>query len=268
MRDEAGSQRIVERMLAVWALEPAGFLSDFDGTLSPIVPHPDEARPLPIVREALEKLVRSLALVAIVTGRRAEDVARRLSLPGIVVVGNHGAEWFHDGTVRVDTEAEAWLPSVASAYRTLRERLPGLRIEDKAVTLTVHLRGVTDPSLRTEAWTVVHRVAATHGLIVRPGREVLELRPPLALDKGSAVAALVRRYALRGVVFAGDDVTDLDAMRRLGEMRGKEGLQAFLVGVWSDEAPPELARTADDLVDGVETFGRALAAAARRLASS
>jgi len=267
MIDSGNERGLVERVWTLLAQHPAGFVSDFDGTLSPIVPHPDAARPLPQAVEALEKLVGYLALVAIVTGRRAEDVAQRLPVSGIVIVGNHGAEWLEDGRLRIAAEAEPWIPHVVAAAQALRQRLPDFLVEDKLVTLTVHLRNVDDPAKRERAQAVVAEVAATCGLVVKPGREVWELRPPIPLDKGSAVEALVVARALRSIVFAGDDVTDLDAMRRLRRLRERGRVRALLIGVWSAEAPAALGEEADVLVEGVEALAALLASVAERIAN-
>jgi trehalose 6-phosphate phosphatase len=103
-------------------------------------------------------------------------------------------------------------------------------------------------------------------LSIRQGREVLELRPPVPIDKGTAVDRLVTRYQLRAVVFAGDDVTDLDAMRLLVVRRASGQVHALLIGVWSSEAPPELKQLADLLVPGVDAFAAVLDELAHRLA--
>lgn len=243
----------------------AGLVTDFDGTLSPIVQHPEKAQPLPLAVAALRRLVRHLGVVAVVSGRRADDVAARLRVPGVVIVGNHGAEWLEDGAVRLAPSVAAWIPRVQEAADVLRRKLPELLVEDKLVTLTVHLRGVGSPDVRERARLTVEEVASAFGLAVRPGREVLEVRLPLALDKGTAVEELVLRYDLRALVFAGDDVTDLDAMQRLRHLRRQGVVRALLVGVSSSEAPPALAVEADVLVDGVEAFAHFLVALAERL---
>ena len=262
---QMGWDRLVEQIIDLFSAARAGFVSDFDGTLSPIVPHPDEARPLPTIVETLAQLVRHLTVVAIVTGRRAEDVARRLPVPGIVIVGNHGVEWLEHGQLRIVPEAQPWIPRIAAAAQILRSRLPDLLVEEKVVTVTVHTRGVDSRELRALAQAVVEQVAREHRLVVKPGKEVWELRPPVPLDKGTAVATLVAAYQLQAVVFAGDDVTDLDAMRRLRTMREEGRVRSLLIGVWSTEAPAELAQEADKLVAGVDALDQLLTQVADRL---
>lgn len=162
----------------------AGFVSDFDGTLSPIVPRPDQAQPLPAVVEALGVFVRRLRLVAIVTGRQAQDVAERLPVPGIVIVGNHGVEWLENGSRHIAPQAELWIPRISAAAHVLRNALPELLVEEKLITLTVHTREVQSDDVRRQARAIVEQVAREHGLVVKPGKEVWELRPRSRSTRG------------------------------------------------------------------------------------
>jgi trehalose 6-phosphate phosphatase len=259
-------ESIVGAMLAVLDETGAGIITDFDGTLSPIVADPEKATVHPVARRALLRLVETVSLVAIVSGRRASDVAGRLAVPGLVIVGNHGLEWLVGGRVEVAPEAEPWLGAVRAAAAEVQRLCPDVLVEDKALTVTIHLRRLRNVSRRRAVETVVRRVAGEYGLSIRQGREVLELRPPVPIDKGTAVDRLVTRYQLRAVVFAGDDVTDLDAMRLLVVRRASGQVHALLIGVWSSEAPPELKQLADLLVPGVDAFAAVLDELAHRLA--
>ena len=107
-------------------------------------------------------------------------------------------------------------------------------------------------------------MAAGAGLRLTEGRLVLELRPPLGGHKGTAVAALVERFGLRGAVFLGDDVTDLDALRALRRLRRARGMATLGIGVWSQEGPPEIREAADLLLHGVAEVERLLRALAAR----
>ncbi len=261
-------QRFLERSVVVLNKRPAGVITDFDGTLSPIVPDPETAQPHPLAVQALRLLVQRVELVAVVSGRRAVDVATRLDVPGLVIVGNHGAEHLVAGQLSIAAEIFPWLPYVQEAARALRVQLSDFRIEEKGATLTVHLRGIEAHERRQQAAKAVEQIAVQHGLLVRRGREVLELRPNVPIDKGVAVDALVTQYKLRGVLFAGDDVTDLDALQALQERRLAGETDAFLVGVWSEEAPEALSRLADALVSGVEEFAQFLYSLAQRLSNN
>jgi len=259
-------ESVIAALLAVLDEPGAGIITDFDGTLSPIVADPEKATVHPVTRRALQRLVETVSLVAVVSGRRASDVAMRLAVPGLVIVGNHGLEWLVGNHVEVASEAEPWLAAVRAAAAEVQRLCPDVLVEDKAVTVTVHLRRLRDASRRQAVETVVRQVASERGLSVRQGREVLELRPPVPIDKGTAVDRLVTRYQLRAVVFAGDDVTDLDAMRWLVERRASGQVHALVIGVWSSEAPSELEQLADLLVPDVDAFAAVLDEVAHRLA--
>lgn len=250
---------ILREALRVLAHRPSGLLCDFDGTLSPIVSHPDQAEAHPLAIEAIGYLVDVLDVVGIISGRAAADVVKRLPVEGLVIYGNHGAEFWKDGTVTLVPAVARWKEVIADAARALRGELPFAFVEDKGVTISVHTRGIIESASRQRVTDVAHRIAAKHGLVARLGREVLELYPPEAVNKGSAVRALVHDFHLRGVIFAGDDVTDLDAFRTLRVLRQDGQLNALLLGVMSEEAPPELPSLVDQLVDGVERFARFLA---------
>ncbi|MCS7051757.1 MAG: trehalose-phosphatase, partial [Thermomicrobium sp.] len=257
-------ESIVHRALTVLRARPSGIVTDFDGTLSPIVPEPDRAQPTPLAIDALRRLAGQIDLVAVVTGRRAEDVMRRLNVPRIVVVGNHGAEWLVDGRSRIVPDVERWIPILRTAVGALQSSLADLSIEDKGLSLAVHLRGVSAVPLRQRAREAVERIAREYGLRVRSGREVLEVLPPISVDKGTAVDTLVTTGGLRGVIFAGDDVTDLDAMRRVRELRAARAVDALVLGIWSDEAPAELTQLADTLLSGADEFAALLDEVSKR----
>jgi trehalose 6-phosphate phosphatase len=208
----------------------AAVLLDVDGTLAPIVARPELAEVPEETRLELERLVRRYALVACISGRSGEEARRLVRVEGIVYVGVHGLE--------LAPEAERW-------RGTLRPfaRLDWPWLEDKGLTVALHWREAGDEqTARGELESVATR-AEEAGLEARWGRKVLELRPPVKADKGTAVRALLERRGLRRALYAGDDTTDLDAFR------GLEGLEvAVRIAVASTEAPPGLREAADLVV--------------------
>jgi trehalose 6-phosphate phosphatase len=208
----------------------AAVLLDVDGTLAPIVARPELAEVPEETRLELERLVRRYALVACISGRSGEEARRLVRVEGIVYVGVHGLE--------LAPEAERW-------RGTLRPfaRLDWPWLEDKGLTVALHWREAGDEqTARGELESVATR-AEEAGLEARWGRKVLELRPPVKADQGTAVRALLERRGLRSALYAGDDTTDLDAFRSL------EGLEvAVRIAVASTEAPPGLREAADMVV--------------------
>lgn len=203
---------------------PLAVLLDVDGTLAPIAPRPADARVPEETRRVVQALVTLPGVhVAAVSGRAASDSARLVGVPGIWVLGNHGMETQSpDGALHADPDAQRFDGAVASAAREL-ERLAretsGALVENKRWTLSFHYRLVDERSVAALV-AAAREIGESAGLRVTEGKKVVELRPPVAVDKGTASVALVERVgALDGgaVLFAGDDNTDEDAFRALRE---------------------------------------------------
>jgi trehalose 6-phosphate phosphatase len=212
--------------------EPSGLLTDFDGTLSPIVGDPELARLVDGAEGALTTLASRLAVVAIITGRAA-GVARRLTgIPGMLVVGNHGVEWLEPNEIEPAPAADALVIQwrLESALEPVPS-LPGVVVERKGLSATIHYRNAIDPSGARDAVLRALAGASGHGVEVREGRMSVELRPRGGGDKGAAARAIVERHSLRGVVVMGDDLTDLDMFGAIAELRGSGGLRAAIIAV-------------------------------------
>lgn len=234
----------------------AAVLTDVDGTLAPIVERPEQAAVPTRASELLAALSERFRLVGCISGRQALEARRLVGVEGIAYAGNHGLELLLPGDVepRLDPALAGQERSAAEFVAglnggTLAER--GLRLEDKGPIQSLHWRGAAD---ERAADAYAHEIAAVAGrakLEPRWGRKVLELRPAGGAGKDAAVAALLAGDGCRTAVYAGDDRTDLDAFRRLRELRRRGELEtAVCVGVISTEGPPELREEADVLVDG------------------
>jgi trehalose 6-phosphate phosphatase len=241
-----------EKLAAALAARPRGLFFDIDGTLSAIAPTPESATLLPGVAELLEQLRTRFDVVALVSGRAADDARRMVGLPGVLYIGNHGLERIEAdaATVRVLPEAEPYVEAVNTTLddldATLAARFPGVHIERKGVTGSIHVRNAPDPDAAEESIArSLTTIAVPRGLLVSRGRRIVEVRPPVAVDKGVAVAGVIRERGLRGALYLGDDRTDLDAFRALRQLADEGGCQTVAVAVLSPEAPPELAAAAD-----------------------
>ncbi len=241
----------------------AAILTDVDGTLAPIVERPEQAAVPVQAREALVALSARYGLVGCVSGRQAEEARRLVGVEEIAYAGNHGLELLLPGS-----DAPQLDPSLRDRERAAAEfvagraeviEAAGLRIEDKGPIQALHWRGVED---ERGAEARAHELAAEGGragLEPRWGRKVLELRPAGGGGKDAAVAALLATDGITVALYGGDDRTDLDAFRRLRELRDDGELEAALcVGVASPEAPPELAQESDWTVDGPQGWLAAL----------
>jgi trehalose-6-phosphatase len=226
---------VAERdLLALLAEKPreAAIILDVDGTLSPIATRPEDAVVPETTRDLLAGLVARYGLVACVSGRPGSDAARLVGVDGVRYVGEHGLE--------LVPEAEAWAERLASFAADVDwPHEPGKRL-----SLSFHYREAEDVAAAAGLLRGVADRAAAEGLRPRWGRRVLEIRPPIEGDKGTAVRLLVAESRLRRALCAGDDATDIDAFR------GLDGLElAVRIAVVSDESPAELAPAADIVVE-------------------
>jgi trehalose-phosphatase len=225
-------------LLAPLAQAPArsALILDVDGTLAPIAARPELAAVPAETRAELARLTDRYLLVACVSGRAGEDARRLVGIEGIEIVGNHGLE--------LDARAH----ELAAEIAAFRDAV-GLPVEDKALSLSYHYREASDEAAaRAELEKVAERARA-EGLDARWGRKVLEIRPPVHADKGTAVRALLERSGARLGLYAGDDTTDLDAFAGL-RAAGLE--HAVCVAVASLEGPAALREAADAVVEGPE----------------
>ena len=167
---------------------------DFDGTLAPISPLPGDARPLDGVHQILRAVRATGATLAVITGRSVASLLRVsgfAAVPGIVVYGTHGAERWQAGTLRTAAAPPGLDELRASLPGLLASIGPDLWLEDKSLSLVVHARLTDDPDrMLAMLHAPVEQAAAAAGLVVRPGREVLEICIP-GIDKGTAIRELV-----------------------------------------------------------------------------
>jgi trehalose 6-phosphate phosphatase len=222
----------VDDRLALLRSEPgrAAVLLDVDGTLAPIVTRPDLAVVPEAARGEVRRLAGRYALVGCVSGRTAEDAERLVGVEGVVYVGVHGLE--------LAPEAARW----REALRPFAAE-PWPWLEDKGLTVALHWREAPDEGEAERSLQLVAARAEEAGLEARWGRKVLELRPPVDADKGTAVRFLLEQRGLQRALYAGDDTTDLDAFR------GLDGLEVGVrVAVASPEGPPALREAADVIV--------------------
>jgi trehalose 6-phosphate phosphatase len=223
-------------LLARLAAEPrrSAILLDVDGTLAPIVARPEDARVPDEMRQELARLASRYALVACVSGRPGADVARLVDVTGVAIVGEHGLE--------LAPEARLWADRIAKFASGV-----DWPAERKPLSVSFHFRRADDEAAARAYLTRVEDAARAEGLLPRWGRMVLEVRPPVRADKGTAVAELVRRAAVTRGLYAGDDTTDLDAFA------GLDGLELGVrVAVASPEAPRALLDAADVVVEGTD----------------
>ncbi|HVB24332.1 MAG TPA: trehalose-phosphatase [Ktedonobacteraceae bacterium] len=257
---------------AVLAERPLGLVFDIDGTLSQLVPLPDDARLYAGVAELLEELRdRPNVHVGIMTGRGIDDGAKLVGVDGLTYIGTHGLEW-SDGLpslhpVQLVPGAEEYI--IAGNYvldiaeRELSE-VPGIIVQRKHVGGSIHYRRSPDPDeARQRILAAVEEPARKMHMRIGEGKKVVEVLAPLHVDKGQALRRFVQRFSVHGVVFAGDDRTDLYAMQEVERLR-KDNILALAIAVQHADTLPGILEHADIVVQGVE----GMAALLRELADN
>ena len=223
----------------------AGILTDFDGTLAPIVDDPDAARPLDGAAEVLTELAERYALVAVLSGRPVTFLEKWLP-PTVLLSGLYGLEVVRDGVRQDHPSGGMWREVVDDVATVARATGPAeMRVESKGLSLTLHYRGHEE--LRDAVRELAEHQAARSGLTLRTARMSYELHPPIDADKGTALRDLAN--GLDAMCFLGDDRGDLPAFAEL-ERLASRGVTTARIAVRSDEAPDELLGAADLVVDG------------------
>lgn len=259
----------VLRALGERALDADGvlFLTDFDGTLAPIVEEPDEAMPLDGVPETLRDLRRADGgETAVISGRALDDLRPRLEVDEIGYAGNHGLELRHDGETIVHPsarDAREVIQSLADDFADELADVDGCRVVDKRVTATVHHRLVDDERV-PEIRRTVREMVARHDADLRTttGKEIVEVRPGIDWNKGDAVDWLRERIVPEEedwfVAYVGDDRTDEDAFEALSDGVGiKVGREQETAADYRIDDPRD-----------ARAIARWIAGPGRRLASS
>lgn len=218
------------------APDRSALIFDVDGTLSPIAARPELAVVPDRTRAELRRLASRYKLVACLSGRAGADARQLVAVDGIEYVGNHGLE-LHPQAETLAAEMASFRDSIASP------------VEDKGITLAYHYRDAPDEEAARAELELVADRARTAGFDARWGRKVLEIRPRVEADKGTAVQALLAHSGVARGLYAGDDTTDLDAFRGL---RDAELEHAVRIAVASAEGPRELQDEADIVVAGPE----------------
>lgn len=234
--------------------EEAGFVLDFDGTLSAVVDEPAAVAPVAGSVETLELLAERYALVAILSGRRAENVYEIVGARGVKYLGIYGAEELSEGALDQGLLADAWRGMASRLARDAEaliatEGLSGCEVEYKDLAVSVHYRRARDPERAAglvASWA--ESAAPRRGFESNVGRMVVEIRPA-GISKASALARMLERERLGWMVAAGDDYADVEALARAKELLSDRVLTA---GMASREQPPGIEEVSDIMLPSPE----------------
>lgn len=231
----------------------AGVFLDLDGTLAPIVPRPELSEVLPEIPEVLAQLARRLDAVAVISGRPSDQVRELLDVEGVEIVGTHGLE-----------DVRAMAEEILDEIRAVAAAV-GAWVEPKGAAAAVHFRALEDPEAAESASSGrLAVIAATYDLEVVPGKRILELAPAGRPRKGGAVVRIATDRELAAVLFAGDDVGDLDAFAGLDRLRTR-GLWTCAIAAGGRETPAEVLAAADLVLEGPSGVAALLSSIAAEL---
>ncbi len=241
-------------------------LLDIDGTLAPIVDNAADASVPETTRQLIIAASRRYGLLACISGRRASEARAMVSIGTIAYLGSHGAELLRPGwtEAQLDPALVQWSPRINEFRResdTHELRRRRVRIEDKGPIIAYHWRGAVDEQDARAAIDALAAQAQEAGFEVHWGRKVMEVRPPVRIDKGLGVRTLLEGKSLSSALYVGDDVTDLDAFHALRELAQEGSIDhAICVGVRSEDGPPAIEDEADIVVAGTEGVRELLSA--------
>lgn len=239
-----------------------GIISDFDGTLSAFTDLPGQAVIVPEIADLVDRLADKVEVFAFVSGRGVSDLRDKFARPWAVYYGNHGIEYWSDGGPQNAPQVHDWVEPLQQMLATLDDLdMPGMLVENKGATAAVHYRMTDNPdTAREQLRDRLQPLCEQHGFVLSSGNFIFEISPPVHLHKGTAAQAIVEDHRLTSALFLGDDVTDINAMRRLRELAAEPGagFDALSVGVLHAASPPAIHQACDLTADGVEDVARLL----------
>ena len=258
----------IEPMISAGRL---GLIVDFDGTLSEFKDRPEDAEIFPGCVQPLRDLSTRLALVAVMSGRGAEDIRRKTGIESLTYVGNHGVEYLRAGATEVAEPARGHAETIKQVFEELRLKAdePGLIWEYKGFSATTHFRMAQDEAVaRSRLQKALESTPGIEGLEVFWGNKVLEIRAKTGINKGHALRRLAAEARLDAIIFLGDDTTDLDAVRALSDMRREKAVDGMSVVVVQPGSPAHMLEECDYSLADVSEVAVFLGILDRETASS
>lgn len=232
-----------------------GIFSDLDGTLSEIASTPEEAFVDSEMKLALSALTSSYGEVVVISGRSLKAIKAMLSQEGLTYFGNHGLEILSSGGYWLNPRARRFSRWLKESKEELIAHLLKIDIhlsfEDKDFTFAVHYRLASSPQdAEAKILSILTPLILKEKFSLIKGRKVIEIRPPFA-HKGQAVLKFVREKKLEGILYLGDDLTDLDAFKVVQKLKTQKEIKGYTIVIFSSETPLELKEKADFFLTSV-----------------
>ena len=249
----------LDELAAIAHSQRLGLFSDFDGTLCTFVAYPNQPTLTPHMRELLSAFADRLPIVGLLSGRMATDLRDLVGLSHLHYNGNHGLESLRGDALVVVDAAREWEAPLAAFVRDLgTPTIPGVAYHPKRITMSVTYRAAGERErTRQQLRERLEQVNAAYGFVLSEGHTIWEVRPPIAFNKGTALAALIKEFQLEAAIFLGDDRTDIPALTTVRELRNAGQIKGLAVAVQGEVAVPEVITAADVVardVSDVETL--------------
>jgi trehalose 6-phosphate phosphatase len=239
---------VVQKACEVLSHRPSALVTDIDGTISHLVANPQDAFVSLEIKESLRRLVRVVDSVAVVTARENSVARRMVGVEGLTYVGSYALNASAAATPRDGADIRA----VREAILPFLARMPVVTLELKDVSFALHYRNAPDKTgTRARLISFVEPVALEHGAKIMEGKQVIEVVPADLPDKGTAFGAMVDERDIKGVIFMGDDLSDVAILHEMRRRR-KQGLQCLGIAVVDEETPMPLRASADMTLNGVD----------------
>ncbi len=233
--------------------EATGLFLDLDGTLAELVDVPEAVRLPGQTRVHLRSLSDRYRSVVIISGRAASAVRDIVGLPSLTYVGNHGLEVIESGEHRIRLpESDAARMRAMEDVLRRSVQLDGVLLELKELSHAIHYRGAPDRKMARVRILAALESLALEGIQIREGKFLVQIRPDVPLDKGTAVERLVRERGITKVLYAGDDTTDIDAFRIIGTLRRDGVIEGYRIAVVTPDTPEGLLSVSDLRAEGVQ----------------
>ena len=244
----------LESLKKIIRRKPFGLITDMDGTISPIPRDFLETPVPPPTLPQLARLVKQIDLLAVISGRKAGALREIINITGIEYIGHYGMEWWENGRAVLHPDVEASLAdmrAVAIELETLGS-IDGVIIQDKWATISVHYNTVQQPSTaKQHILDLLEKSPYIKKLKLMDEKTNIGIVPRLDIDKGTAVARLIKQHHLKSAIYLGDDIGDLPAFRAIRVAREKQDFMGLAVLVTGAATSQSLQYEVDFTLDGI-----------------
>ena len=245
----------LETLKKILRRKPFGLITDMDGTLSPI-PHDFLQKTIPpATLPQLARLVNHFDLVAVISGRKVESLKAIVNIADVKYIGNYGIERWENNQAVLHPDVTASLTSmraVAEELEALRS-VQGIIIQDKWATMSVHYHMCPEPEIaKQQILDLLEKSPHIKNLRLMDEKTNIGIVPRVDINKGTAVASLIKEYHLKGALYLGDDIGDVPGFKAIRQARQDKTFDGLAILVTGPETTPDILNEADFTLGSVK----------------